>query len=55
MGFGLMTGFAMHDYTLQVTITHVRAHTHKRARARTHTLVSTVMSSLPLLGSLFSG
>jgi hypothetical protein len=46
MGFGLINGFIVlfdtaHDYTLQFTIT------------QTHTLVSTVTSSLPLLGSGF--
>jgi hypothetical protein len=49
-GFGLMTRFNAHfdtarDYTLQFTVTHARTHT--------HTLVFTVTSSLPLLGSGF--
>jgi hypothetical protein len=46
MGFGLMAGFISHsetarDYTLQFTIA--------------HTVVSTVTSSLPFLGSGFTG
>jgi hypothetical protein len=50
-GFGLVIGFtgffdtAARDYTLQITVTHTHTHT--------HTPVSTVMHSLPMLGSGF--